>query len=82
MSLIGVLMGGLRMLLRTLGMLLALRVIALAMVFGGGTMRLGGVFVMFSCLVVFVSCHLWAPWFSAPSRHQTAEAAIVPFDYD
>jgi hypothetical protein len=60
-SLVRLLMGGLRMLLRTLGMLFALRMIALAMMFGGRTMRLGGVFVMFGCPVVFVSCHLRAP---------------------
>lgn len=49
------------MLARSLGVLLgvcrvlfALRVIAFAMMLGGGTMRFGSILVMFGCLVVFV----------------------------
>jgi Transposase len=45
------------MLLRTSRVLFALGVIALAVVLGGGTVRLGGIFVMFRSLVVFVSSH-------------------------
>jgi hypothetical protein len=52
------------MLARSLGVLLgvcrvlfALRVIAFAMMLGGGTMRFGSILVMFGCLVVFVFGH-------------------------
>jgi hypothetical protein len=38
--------------------LFALRVIAFAMMFGGGAVRLSSVFVMFCCLIVFVFGHL------------------------
>jgi hypothetical protein len=38
-------------------MLFALCVIAFAMIFGCGAMRLGGVLVMLRCLVVLVSSH-------------------------
>src|SRR5580704_11450337 len=58
MSLIAMLIGGLRMLLRTSRVFLALGVVALAVMFSGGTMCLGRVFVVFGCLVVFVSCHI------------------------
>lgn len=54
---VGLLVRRLRMLLRTGRVLLALGVVALAVMFGGGTMRLGGVFVMFGCLVVLVFGH-------------------------
>jgi hypothetical protein len=57
MRLIGVLVSGLRMLLRARRMFLALGMVALAVVFGGGAMGLGGVFVMFGGLVVFVFSH-------------------------
>jgi len=57
MSLIAMLICSLRMLLRSIGMLLAFGVIPLAVMFGGGTMCLGSVFVVFGSLVVFVSSH-------------------------
>jgi hypothetical protein len=46
------------MLLCAGSVLLTLGMVTLAMMFSGGTMRLGSVFVVFGCLVVFVSCHL------------------------
>ena len=51
------LIGGLRVLLRAAGVFLALGMIALAVVFGSSTVRLGGVFVMFGSLVVLISRH-------------------------
>jgi hypothetical protein len=57
-SLIAMLVSGLRMLLCAGSVLLALGMVTLAMMFSGGTMRLGSIFVVFGCLVVFVSCHL------------------------
>ena len=54
---VGLLVRRLRMLLRTGRVLLALGVVALAVMFGGGTMRLGGVFVMFGCLVMLFFGH-------------------------
>lgn len=57
MSLIAVLIGSLRMLFGAVRVLLALGVIALAVMFGGGTVCLGRAFVMFGSLVVFVSGH-------------------------
>jgi hypothetical protein len=42
--------------------------VTLAMMFGGGTVGLGGVFVMFGCFVVFVSGHCKAPWLLAPNQ--------------
>jgi hypothetical protein len=39
-------------------MLFALRVIPLAVLFRGGAVGLGGVFMMFGCFIVFVSGHL------------------------
>ena len=59
---------GLRMLLSTCGVFLALGMVTLAMMFGGGTVGLGCVFVMFGCFVVFVSGHCKAPWLLAPSQ--------------
>jgi hypothetical protein len=68
MGLITMLIRGLRMLLSTCGVFLALGMVTLAMMFGGGTVGLGGVFVMFGCFVVFVSGHCKAPWLLAPSQ--------------
>ncbi|MGA7807497.1 hypothetical protein [Bradyrhizobium sp.] len=56
-SLIAMLVCGLRVLLGAAGMLLGLCMIALAVMFRGGTMCLGSVFVVFGSLVVFVSGH-------------------------
>jgi hypothetical protein len=68
MGLITMLIRGLRMLLSTCGVFLALGMVTLAMMFGGGTVGLGGVFVMFGCFVVFVSGHCKPPWLLAPSQ--------------
>jgi hypothetical protein len=57
MRLIGMLMRGLRMLLGACGVFFALGVVALAVMFGGGTMCLGSVFVVFGGLVMFVFSH-------------------------
>jgi hypothetical protein len=59
--LIAMLVGGLRMLLCTLGVFLALGMIALAMMFRRRAMRFRSVFVMFGCLVVFVTSHFMFP---------------------
>jgi hypothetical protein len=57
MGLVGVLVSGLRMLLRSIGVLLTFGVVALTVMFGGGTMCLGSVFVVFGSLVVLVFSH-------------------------
>jgi hypothetical protein len=57
MSLIAMLIGGLRVLLRAACVFLTLGMIALPVVFGSRTVRLSGVFVMFSSFVVLVSSH-------------------------
>lgn len=57
MSLIAMLIGGLRVLLRAACVFLTLGMIALAVVFGSRTVRLSGVFVMFGSFVVLVSSH-------------------------
>jgi hypothetical protein len=57
MSLIAVLACTLRVLFGAARVLLALGVVALAVMFGGGTMCLGSVFVVFGSLVVFVLGH-------------------------
>jgi hypothetical protein len=48
---------GLRVLFGTAGVLPALAVIALAVMFGGGSMFLGSIFMMFGSLVMFVFGH-------------------------
>jgi hypothetical protein len=48
------LISGLRVLLGAACVILTLRMIALAMVFGGRTVRLGGVFVMFGSFVMLI----------------------------
>ena len=68
MGLITMLICSLRMLLSTCGVFLALGMVTLAMMFSGGTVGLGGVFVMFGCFVVFVSGHRKTPWLLAPSQ--------------
>lgn len=71
-GLVRLLVGRLRMLLCRVRMFLALRMVAFAMMFGGRTVCLGRVFVVFSGLVVFISCHVsLVGWFSsqfAPKR--------------
>jgi hypothetical protein len=58
MSLVGMLVSCLRVLLRSISLLLTLGMIALAVMFGGGAVRLGRVLVVFSGLVMFVSGHV------------------------
>ena len=53
---------GLRVLFGTAGVLPALAVIALTMMLGGGAMFLGGIFVMFGSLVMFVFGHEIPRW--------------------
>jgi hypothetical protein len=48
----------LRMLLGVRRVFFALGVVAFLMMFGGGAVGLGGVFVMFSCFIMLVSGHL------------------------
>jgi hypothetical protein len=57
MSLLAMLVCSLRVLFGTARVLLALDMVALAVMFGGGTMCLGSVFVMFGSLIVFISSH-------------------------
>jgi hypothetical protein len=64
-SLIAMLVGGLRVLLGTLSMFFALGMIALGVMFSGGTVCFGCIFVMFGSLVVFVSSHLCPRSFDA-----------------
>lgn len=78
MGLIAVLVGGLRVLLGTLGMFLALGMIAFAVVFGGGTVGLSCVFVVLSSFVVFVFGHFRLVRLFAPSRCQIAIFHLVP----
>jgi hypothetical protein len=79
MSLLAMLVGGLRVLLRAAGVFLAFGMIALAMLFGGGSVGFGGVVVMFGGFVVLVSSHLMGLVFvSAPSLHQITASRIVP----
>src|SRR5260370_13416954 len=61
-GLFGVLMGRLRMLLGGVRMFLALGMVALTVMFSGGTVCLGSILMVFSSLVVFVSSHLYASW--------------------
>ena len=62
---------GLRMLLGGTCMLLALGVVALAVSFSGGTMGLGGVFVVFGSFVMFFFGHGIPRGLLTLSRHQT-----------
>ena len=79
MSLVGMLVGGLRMLLGDIRMFLALCMVALAMVFSSGTVSLRSIFVMLGSLVMFVSSHFHPRRLSAPSlRLQTSTLRIVP----
>jgi len=57
MSLVGMLVGGLRMLLGDIRMFLAFGMVALTMVFSSGTVSLRSIFVMLGSLVMFVSSH-------------------------
>ena len=57
MSLIAMLIGGLRVLLRAACMFLTLGMIALAVVFGSRAVRLGGVLVMFGSFVMLIFSH-------------------------
>jgi hypothetical protein len=49
--------GILGMLLGITGMFFALGVVAFTVIFGCSAMRLGGILVMFGCLIVFVLSH-------------------------
>jgi hypothetical protein len=69
MGLFTMLVGRLRVLFGACGVFLPL------VIFGGGSMGLGSVFVMFCCFVVFVSGHFASPVL----RPQTAAHGIVPF---
>jgi len=78
MRLIAMLIGGLRMLLRTLGVLFPLGVIALAMMLGCSAMRLGRVFVVLGGLVMFVACHCTAPYRLLPAATKSPARQMVP----
>lgn len=72
-SLVGMLMGGLRMLFCGIGMLHALRMIPLAVMLGGRTVRLGGILVVLSRLVVLVSSHFVLLGVSLPAFGETSQ---------
>ena len=72
------LLGGLRVLFRGARVLLTLGMIALAMVFSSGTVRLGGVFVMFGSLVVLVFSHLSLVGCQLPVSNNPWILRIVP----
>jgi hypothetical protein len=74
MSLVAVLVCRLRMLLGAVGVFLTLHVIALAVVFRGGAMRLGGIFVVLGSLAVFVLCHLRFLLFQLPDPENSSSA--------
>jgi len=79
MSLVGMLVGGLRMLLGDIRMFLALGMVALAMVFSSGTVSLRSIFVMLGSLVMFVSSHFNPRRLSASQPAlQTSTLRIVP----
>jgi hypothetical protein len=78
MSLLAMLVCGLRVLFGAARVLPALGVVTLAVMFGGGTMCLGSVFVVFGSLVVFFSCHGNPHWLLAPSPHKLAVYGNVP----
>ncbi|WP_154071296.1 hypothetical protein [Bradyrhizobium lablabi] len=84
MGLLAMLVGRLRVLFRADGVFLALGMIALAVMFGGGSMGLGSVFVMFGRFVVFVSRHLepssvvWLPVLSAQTAFPWNGSCSVP----
>jgi hypothetical protein len=80
MGLIAVLVSRLRMLLCSIGLLPALGMIALAVMLGGGAMRLGGVLVVLGSLVVFVFGHFSPHGLSAPSRRQIAHLNFCSTD--
>ncbi len=65
------------MLFRRVSMLLAHCVVALAVMFGGGPVGLGRVFVMFGGLVVFVSRHVWLRGCSAPNMISLVTRIVV-----
>ena len=76
MSLVRMLMSGLRMLLRSISVLLALGMVALALMCGGRTMRLGSIFMMLCCCVVVVSGQGLPLWVVAPS--EVTQPPILP----
>jgi hypothetical protein len=78
MSLIAMLIGGLRVLLRAAGVLFALGMIALAVVFCGRTVRLGGVIVMFGSFVVLIFSHLGLVGWQLPVTTKPRASRIVP----
>lgn len=75
------LVGGLRVLLRAISMLLAHRMISLAVMFSGGTVSLGRVFVVFGCLVMFVFCHCEPRWLVAPCGKTGESSLFLPVDH-
>src|ERR1700730_9522077 len=80
MGLFTMLVGRLRVLLGACGVFLPLGMIALAVMFSGGSMGLGRVFVMFCCFVVFVSSHFLSLVFgSQPCGLKPRAHGIVPF---
>jgi hypothetical protein len=77
MRLVAMLAGSLGMLLGIRRVFFALCVIALAMVFGGGAVRLGGILVMIGCLIVFVFGY-WISPFVERTKVKLQRSALVP----
>jgi hypothetical protein len=78
MSLIALLVCCLRVLLSSARVLFALGVVALAVMFGCGTMSLCSIIVMFGCFIVFIFSHnnSMCCWF--PSWGKPLKPVIVP----
>jgi hypothetical protein len=74
-----VLVSGLRMLLRSIGMLLTLDMIALAVMFGGGAVSLRCILMVLSSFVVFVSGHFRLVGCLLPAGRQIAYSNLVPW---
>jgi hypothetical protein len=72
------LVGRLRMLLCGIRMLLTLGVIALAVMFGRGTVCLSRIFMVFGCLVMFISSHCKPLGCLLPVGFELTWAPIVP----
>jgi hypothetical protein len=70
--------GGLRMLLCDVRMFLALGMVAVAVMFGCGTVRLRRIFVVFGCLVMFISSHRKPFGYQLPVGFELTWAPIVP----
>jgi len=68
----------LRVLFGTACVLLALGMVALAVMFGGGSMCLGCIIVMFGCFIVFISSHVTLVGCQLPVAIKLCVPSMVP----